>query len=358
MNKVAQITKLSFFAAANGYSGFRNYFNKIFNPDEYSAIYILKGGPGTGKSSFMKRLLLELEPLVDECEAIYCSSDPISLDGVIIKKGGHSAAVIDGTAPHASDPVFPGAVDKILNLGEGWDENILEDNRSVIMELGHSKSQAYKYAYEYLGIAGEITQLVDNTLKQFYEERDKTIITSLLSGSLADRAKAKIRLITSYGKNGFHNLDTLGQITSNIYNVVGVYGSEYIFMSRLVEALNYSGVVFTLFPDALDGRKTHAVYIPSIGLGVTTARPISLSNERVIDTSLFLNQRLLSTEKDRLEYLWQERESMLWSSTEQFKRASDEHFKLEKIYSSAMDFSKNDELYLKCVADIRKKLLL
>ena len=95
-NKSTAITRLSFFAAANGYSGFRSYFDKIFDPSEYTSLYILKGGPGTGKSSFMKRLLAELETEVEECEAIFCSSDPASLDGVIIKRGERRIGVIDG----------------------------------------------------------------------------------------------------------------------------------------------------------------------------------------------------------------------------------------------------------------------
>ena len=43
-NKNLPAGKYSFFAAANGYSGFRSYFDKIFNPKDYDAIYILKGG--------------------------------------------------------------------------------------------------------------------------------------------------------------------------------------------------------------------------------------------------------------------------------------------------------------------------
>ena len=42
------------FAAGNGYTGFRSYFSNYFSPDEYNSIYILKGGPGTGKSTAMQ----------------------------------------------------------------------------------------------------------------------------------------------------------------------------------------------------------------------------------------------------------------------------------------------------------------
>ena len=46
----------SYFASANSFEGFKSNFAKIFAPEEYERIYIIKGGPGTGKSSLMKRI--------------------------------------------------------------------------------------------------------------------------------------------------------------------------------------------------------------------------------------------------------------------------------------------------------------
>ena len=47
-----------FFASANGYTGFRSYFDEIFDSRDYTAIYVLKGGPGTGKSTLLKVLIV------------------------------------------------------------------------------------------------------------------------------------------------------------------------------------------------------------------------------------------------------------------------------------------------------------
>ena len=351
------VTKLSFFAAANGYSGFRSYFDEVFDPLWYTSLYILKGGPGTGKSSFMKRLLSDLELLVEECEAIYCSSDCASLDGVIIKKGDRCVGVIDGTSPHSRDPIFPGAIDKIINLGDNWDEKMLSDNIDAITSLGREKSDSYKLAYEYLSIAGTITKKVDESINKIYRNDRNKIVESLLDGAAGNGCK-KVRLITSFGKDGFGTLDTLSKLASDIYSVVGVYGSEYIFMCEISEALEKSGVDYTLFPSALDGTKPDAIFIPSIGVAFTTERSAHFPDDHVIDTSQYLNQDVLSKLRERLEFLYREREAMLWMSVDEFRKASDAHFKLEKIYSSAMDFSKNDEAYHVCVSEIKKKLLL
>ena len=42
-----------FFAAANTENGFYSLFDDVFSPESFRRIYILKGGPGTGKSTLM-----------------------------------------------------------------------------------------------------------------------------------------------------------------------------------------------------------------------------------------------------------------------------------------------------------------
>ena len=44
-----------FLASANSCNGFINFFNNI-NPNKNGFTYILKGGPGTGKSTIMKNI--------------------------------------------------------------------------------------------------------------------------------------------------------------------------------------------------------------------------------------------------------------------------------------------------------------
>ena len=50
-----------------------------------------------------------------DVDFLHCSSDSNSLDGILLRD--LKISLIDGTAPHVIDPVNPGAVDKIINLG-------------------------------------------------------------------------------------------------------------------------------------------------------------------------------------------------------------------------------------------------
>ena len=91
-----------YFAAANTAAGFISYFDRIFDPSVLDDLYIIKGGPGCGKSTFMKTLRGCAEALGADTESYLCSSDPASLDGLFIPALG--LAFVDGTAPHADAP--------------------------------------------------------------------------------------------------------------------------------------------------------------------------------------------------------------------------------------------------------------
>ena len=43
--------------------------------------------------------------------------------------------MLDGTSPHVVDPLTPGAVDEILNLGDALDKDILVKNKKEIINL-------------------------------------------------------------------------------------------------------------------------------------------------------------------------------------------------------------------------------
>ncbi|MDH7479052.1 MAG: hypothetical protein QHH02_03495, partial [Syntrophomonadaceae bacterium] len=87
-------------------------------------IIIIKGGPGTGKSTLIRSIGMAMVDRGYNVEFLHCASDNQSLDGVIIPAG--KVAVVDGTAPHVLDPRYPGAVDEIVNLGDHWNDSILK----------------------------------------------------------------------------------------------------------------------------------------------------------------------------------------------------------------------------------------
>ena len=77
-------TPLQFFMGANTPQGFYGFLDDLYDPDDGWRAFLIKSGPGTGKSSLMRRVLEHAVAQGEEPEAILCSSDPDSLDGVIV----------------------------------------------------------------------------------------------------------------------------------------------------------------------------------------------------------------------------------------------------------------------------------
>ena len=96
------------FPGGNTPQGFFSYYDQVIAADAVR-IFLLKGGPGTGKSTFMKRISQAMTERGFAVEHHHCSSDPDSLDGLVIP--ALDIALIDGTAPHIVDPKHPGCVD-------------------------------------------------------------------------------------------------------------------------------------------------------------------------------------------------------------------------------------------------------
>lgn len=135
-----------YFACANTARGFQNYFSS--NLQGLSKIFILKGGPGTGKSTLMKKVGLIYNNLNYDVEYIHCSSDVDSLDGVVIRKLG--VAIVDGTAPHVIEPTAPGALEEYVHLGVAWNTEELEQHVESILKLQSDIKKAYARVYEAL----------------------------------------------------------------------------------------------------------------------------------------------------------------------------------------------------------------
>ena len=99
-----------YFTCANSSVGFVSFFEQ--NLDGLENIYILKGGPGTGKSTIMKKIANLAKNNGYKTEVYHCSFDPDSLDMVIIRD--LDVCIFDSTSPHE---LFPSRTsDEIVDL--------------------------------------------------------------------------------------------------------------------------------------------------------------------------------------------------------------------------------------------------
>jgi hypothetical protein len=328
-----------YFGAANGFCGFRSNFGEIFSPRRLDKIFIIKGGPGTGKSSFMRRVKEELSSKMDVTE-ILCSSDPNSLDGILIGKNEVTIGIADGTAPHTMDAEYPGAVEEIVNLGEAFDFKRLSENKTDIFDLSDNKKRCYSDAYSSLKVAGLIYENITAIYSKngIYDKAESAIKEFICDEipSAKDSVRTKF-LIGAFCKNGYVRLDS--DMSKRKVLIKGDGISEYIVMSKLKDLLLRNGIYYKTFSSAFSDK---------IYDGIETEQSfytISDSSQYTLDTTQFIPR---SYEYEQLKTSYR---SMLESAQLSLIKASEYHFKMESIYSSSIDFRKNNE---KCDTIIEK----
>ena len=123
---------ISYFLGCSSSEGFHSFFGELCPTHSGGYTYIIKGGPGTGKSSLMKRINSALIDAGIETELIYCSSDPASLDGVYAP--ALNCWIADGTSPHTLEPKYPGAAQETVDLGRFWKKDILRSRAAPQMQ--------------------------------------------------------------------------------------------------------------------------------------------------------------------------------------------------------------------------------
>lgn len=333
-----------YFASANSYGGFYSLFWGIFDSREFDRIFVLKGGPGTGKSTLIKRVADFAKSKGGGARLYHCSSDINSLDGAVIKIGEKRFAIIDGTAPHERDAVLVGAIDEIVNLGEGIDDDWIKAYRDDIINLTGQKSMAYKTAYSYLKVAGECFDNIFKKKRDWFDINSATKYIENLDINTNHRSvKVEKCFISSFSKSGYRSFPLYWD---NYETVIGIGGDEInrrILLKLIGDKLrgNASFLFPTpLIPDFPEAIVADKCLITGIGDGLTTAS----ADEFFLDSKC---------DKEEIKLMSRIHGELLDEAVRWLSIASDIHFRLEDIYVKCMNFDNNETIFDK----ISKKIL-
>lgn len=266
-----------FFPGGNTSLGFFSYYNYLIPPDA-TRIMIIKGGPGVGKSSFMKALAMEMGELGFDVELHHCSSDNNSLDGVVFPQ--IEVALLDGTSPHIVDPRHPGAVDEIIHLGDYWDEKGIRRSKKEIIELNQEIGRNFNRAYRYLKAAKEIYDDLEIVNSEGLEvgranKIAAELIEELFFGYQAADQPGRLRKLfaSAITPEGFQNfLPGLLETQSRVFSVSGGVGSgKATLLNKVLAAALEKGFNCEGFYCAFDPYKLEHIIIPEIGAAFTTS---------------------------------------------------------------------------------------
>ena len=335
---------MSFFAASNSADGFKNYYGKCF--ERADRLFIIKGGPGTGKSTFMRRVADMAEARGGSVEKYFCSSDHTSLDGVLFDCGDECVGIIDGTFPHPYIEKLPGLCEEIINTGSFWSRKTLKKNSDKIRELCKNKSASYDNAYAYLRACGNLNE-VYSSYDQAKINNEKMIgaITRLMQKiPNGQEYRSLPALINSIGMLGQAHLDTFEELADKIYIISDECGSES-FLKILLDTAKQKKLEVRIAHNPIYYRELDGIYLEKSKLWFVkeTALPDDArekySNKiRNINMGRFCLSDTREQNKKEKKYCKRLLHRCIDGAERELMRAGEYHFELEKIYKSAMDF--------------------
>ncbi len=332
---------LRFFASANGSDGFRSYFDEIFSSDQMDGVFILKGGPGTGKSTLLSELAKAFDQPHIEKEIFYCSSDPRSLDGLLLKHKEKSVCVLDGTAPHERDAYLPGACDALVDLGACFNTAQLRAEKANILPLLRQKKLAYKEAYFYLGLFGIFENKIEAELRKRIKTEEirhftKEIVAPLICPK--NDAVFSPRLIRAFSRDGIVLMDTFEKAAERHIVFSGEEIAASLVLSEIFSALRTMGCGGYFAPSPFSKDRIDGIFLTDEKISVTAKN----TQEGECCERFFSSPD--KEEQERLRTYRAEADRFLSLSKESLMRASENHFALEKIYTPAVDFAKMQPL--------------
>lgn len=350
MNGLYKEKGVRFFAASNTKDGFVSYFDKIFGEDECDRLYILKGGPGCGKSTFMKKLGKRAEDNGLHTVYFHCSSDPESLDGIIIKE--KRIAVIDGTSPHAVEPMLSGAREIIIDLGRGWDTDKLYDNKAEIQRLSQIKKQCYKDCYSFLNSKSVMDGLTYNLVMPhvLFEKLEKSaakfVKNSLKSKSLGTTKIRITEALSSLGKIRLFSFEDMAETCVFLKEPFSGCRLSHLYMSKIYEFAKNEGVKAFISFKADKKGEFNALYFPDAGVSVSMydEKAVekcdrSLKKCKIVNCARFLDTKALSHTKPLRKFYSKLSENMEKQALEALSMAGKTHMDIEKIYRLCTDYT-------------------
>ncbi|HYH02246.1 MAG TPA: PRK06851 family protein [Bacillota bacterium] len=265
------------FPGGNTSVGFYSYYDYIISPDA-CRIMIIKGGPGVGKSSFMRRIAEAMAERGYDVELHHCSSDNNSLDGVVFPQ--IKVAMIDGTSPHIVDPKNPGAVDEIIHLGDYWDETGIRKYKSEILRVNLTVGKLFRRAYHFIRAAKAVHEDLESLTAVGFKPGKANLKTNALIknifGDLPVCGKPgflRKLFASAITPDGFKNfLPTLIAPANRVFMVTGMAGSgKSTLIAKLAEGAVERGYDCEAYYCAFDPTKMEHLLIPDLGVAITTA---------------------------------------------------------------------------------------
>ena len=285
------------FPGSNTPLGFYSYYNNIIPQEKANKLFIIKGGPGTGKSSFMKRVANHFAEQKIEVEYHHCSADPSSLDAIVIVPAG--VAIIDGTFPHAIDPQTPGAIDEIINFSPFWNEKEIRSNKSTIMQTNARRKKLFAKSYYYLGAAKQVYDAYAQTQSSALNHTSFYALEQSILENIFKEHKSLTPSPSSYLGHSRHlfgsaitpdgfvdHLHTIIGKTKHIYTIKDAPGaSAHNLMNLIMTKALGLGFDIDCFHSPICSETIEDIIIPDLDIAITVSN--DYHKAKIVPTHVF-----------------------------------------------------------------------
>ncbi len=335
---------LQVFLGGNTAHGFHSLYAGFAERTEEDFLWVIKGGPGCGKSTFMKRLAAAAESAGLGVERVLCSGDPSSLDGIYIP--ALHCGYVDGTSPHVIEAALPAAGALYLDLGSFYRPEELESRRGELSALFALYREQYRRAYELLAAASaaspwRVPGLLTAETSQAVEARAAALARRHL-GPDGDGRGERFCFLSANTCAGRVSLSaTAAALCPRLCTLDNELGLAPIFLERIRREARERGLAALVCPDPLEPERTEAVLLPERGLGF-----LAVTREAACGQTAWRHLRLdAMADADAVRGLRGElreaarlRRAALEAATGALARARLLHDAVERIYNPHVDF--------------------
>ena len=337
--------------------GFKTDFSEtIYSQNKFT--YILKGGPGTGKSTIMKKIA-ETFSDNDDIDLYYCSSDEKSLDAVVLNK--KEVVIVDGTSPHTFDPIYPGVKQTIIHLGDFWNAETLKKNEEDIILATKENSEWHKRCRRYITALSSINSdiysiglsaLNKNKLSGFIERFLKKNITDKKS----DTGKVSFKKYSVMTRNGYISQEI--PYKNKFFLCDSLFAGSDFMLRKLEKFITDRGYDIIVSKCELCNNVLYEhIAIPELDMVLISSTPLNKiePDDIKINFSRFYFHNKVSEKKERLAFSKKALSNMADEAAKCMKKAKEIHDELENFYVSAIDFEKINKLTDKLIKEIKKR---
>lgn len=343
-----------YFLSANTPIGFISRYEQICNAKDGTRAYILKGGPGTGKSHFINKVAKSVQAMGINFELLHCTSDNNCLDGINIPS--LKACVIDGTPPHNIEPKYPGVVETIINLGDCWNENKLFEEHDKIILFASRINAFYDRAYRFLAAASSLLndsyRLTLECVEPLKIERYAQRIAKREITPRRRQGHETVRFLTGITPEGVICYKNNLANYNKVFVIEDDFGLSRLLLAKLRSyALTAGYDVVSCYCPISPNEKLEHLLIPSLSIAFVTSNhfhPFESKGYRHIHFRRFIDNDMIKLRRARIVFNRRASRELVNESIKLLCEAKANYDILKTIYSSVMDFDavekKADEL--------------